>query len=270
MKRLFVSTAIVLAMGAPAIATENPRAFQTYTASQQGDVYASDFIGMRIYAVEKDFDRFDENYEYAKDADTEWSDIGEINDVVLGRNGDIKAVILGVGGFLGIGEKDIAVPMSEIRFVNESDETGDFFLVVPASRQHLTDAEPYTRTSDPRSMKKRTDSPYRAMFDRPVVDREGYADAEPSDLTAERLMGAVVYDTNDKNIGEVDQLVLTDQGKIEKIVLDVGGFLGLGEKQVAVTLDELAIVRTKEGDDFRVYIEASKAELEAQPTYAVN
>lgn len=42
--------------------------------------------------------------------------IGEINDVLLNRNGQVAAVIIGVGGFLGIGEKDVAVPMSMLLF----------------------------------------------------------------------------------------------------------------------------------------------------------
>src|SRR5687768_12113336 len=36
--------------------------------------------------------------------------IGEINDVLMDQNGRAHAVIIGVGGFLGIGEKDVAVP----------------------------------------------------------------------------------------------------------------------------------------------------------------
>ena len=42
--------------------------------------------------------------------------IGEINDVLINRSGQVAAVIIGVGGFLGIGEKDVAVPMSMLLF----------------------------------------------------------------------------------------------------------------------------------------------------------
>ena len=42
--------------------------------------------------------------------------IGEINDVLISRTGHVAAVIIGVGGFLGIGEKDVAVPMSMLLF----------------------------------------------------------------------------------------------------------------------------------------------------------
>jgi sporulation protein YlmC with PRC-barrel domain len=42
--------------------------------------------------------------------------IGEINDVLISRSGRVAAVIIGVGGFLGIGEKDVAIPMSMLLF----------------------------------------------------------------------------------------------------------------------------------------------------------
>jgi hypothetical protein len=42
--------------------------------------------------------------------------IGEINDVLVGPGGQVEAVIIGVGGFLGIGEKDVAVSMNALEF----------------------------------------------------------------------------------------------------------------------------------------------------------
>lgn len=42
------------------------------------------------------------------------SNIGEINDVLVSQDGSVNAVIIGVGGFLGIGEKDVAVNMSAL------------------------------------------------------------------------------------------------------------------------------------------------------------
>ena len=45
--------------------------------------------------------------------------VGSINDLLTDKNGDIKAVILGVGGFLGVGTHLVAVPFDKIKFVNE-------------------------------------------------------------------------------------------------------------------------------------------------------
>ena len=50
-------------------------------------------------------------------------------------------------------------------------------------------------------------------------------------------------------------------------MIDVGGFLGLGEHSVAVPMEDLTIMRTAEGDNLRVYIDATEEALESQPEY---
>ena len=45
--------------------------------------------------------------------------LGSINDLLMDKNGNIKAVVLGVGGFLGVGEHLVAIPYDKIKFVNE-------------------------------------------------------------------------------------------------------------------------------------------------------
>ncbi|SEI19928.1 PRC-barrel domain-containing protein [Tardiphaga sp. OK245] len=45
--------------------------------------------------------------------------LGSINDLLTDKQGNIKAVVIGVGGFLGVGERLIAVPYDKIKFVNE-------------------------------------------------------------------------------------------------------------------------------------------------------
>jgi hypothetical protein len=105
------------------------------------DVLASSLIGMRVYAVQADVDA---TKAYPAEARKEWSDVGEVNDVVLDWNGAVKAVVLGVGGFLGVGEKNVAIEMSSLRKVRESNESNDWFLVVNSSKEMLTNAPAYT------------------------------------------------------------------------------------------------------------------------------
>jgi len=113
-------------------------------AAEPNDVLASNLIGMRIYAVEADVD---DTKTYPADSRKDWQDVGEVNDVVLDWNGGVKAVVLGVGGFLGIGEKDVAIDMSSLRKVRESDDSNDWFLVVNSSKDMLTNAPAYTRNT---------------------------------------------------------------------------------------------------------------------------
>jgi sporulation protein YlmC with PRC-barrel domain len=45
--------------------------------------------------------------------------VGSINDLLTDKSGDIKAVVIGVGGFLGVGEHLVAVPLDKVKFVDE-------------------------------------------------------------------------------------------------------------------------------------------------------
>ena len=40
--------------------------------------------------------------------------IGDVNDIVIGKDGNVEAIVVGVGGFLGIGEKDVAVEYAQL------------------------------------------------------------------------------------------------------------------------------------------------------------
>lgn len=88
-----------------------------------------------------------------------------------------------------------------------------------------------------------------------------------SEVSADDLMGSTVYDSQDQKIGEVNDLIMDDQGKIQAAVIGVGGFLGMGEKDVAVKFDELQS-RTEDDGDIRVMLNATKEQLKSAPTYA--
>ena len=76
--------------------------------------------------------------------------IGDINDLILEKNGGIVAAIVGVGGFLGIGEKSVAVPIENIT-VTEATETGDLKLTTMETAESLKAAPEFKTLSDQRS-----------------------------------------------------------------------------------------------------------------------
>jgi hypothetical protein len=87
----------------------------------------------------------DDTKAYPADSRKDWNDVGEVNDVVLDWDGSVKAVVLGVGGFLGMGEKDVAIEISSLRKVRETNDSNDWFLVVNSSKDLLTNAPAYAR-----------------------------------------------------------------------------------------------------------------------------
>ena len=66
------------------------------------------------------------------------NNLGNINDLVLDQNGDVAAVVLGVGGFLGIGEKQVAVDYNALQWTIAADNTERF--VLQTTKDDLTNA----------------------------------------------------------------------------------------------------------------------------------
>ena len=101
----------------------------------------------------------------------------------------------------------------------------------------------------------------------PPIAREGFVAAAAEDFTADRLQGAAVYDANDERVGEVGEILLSEDGQVSDLVIDVGGFLGIGEKPVALPMDSVDILRQDGGEEIRVYVSQTEDELEGMERY---
>jgi ribosomal 30S subunit maturation factor RimM len=59
---------------------------------------------------------------------------------------------------------------------------------------------------------------------------------QPDEIRASKMIGATVHDVQNRNIGSVKDLVLNRSGAADAVVVDVGSFLGMGGKCVAIPL----------------------------------
>lgn len=101
----------------------------------------------------------------------------------------------------------------------------------------------------------------------PVFEREGFTNVAVNDITFDDLEGATLYGDNDENIGEIGDLILSDDGQIEAAIVEIGGFLGIGEKHVALPFDRVNILRSDADGSLRVHVSATREELEAMESY---
>jgi hypothetical protein len=67
--------------------------------------------------------------------------IGEIVDVLIDREGKATALMIGVGGFLGIGQKDVAVPFNAVRVTTK--DNNKWYLVMNSTKDALKEAKGY-------------------------------------------------------------------------------------------------------------------------------
>ena len=66
--------------------------------------------------------------------------IGEIADVLIDKDGKVEVFMVSVGGFLGVGEKDVAVPFSAIHGIQKD---GKWYLTMNATKDALKNASGY-------------------------------------------------------------------------------------------------------------------------------
>jgi hypothetical protein len=240
-------------------------------AGQAGNLHASELIGMPIHSSEADYATYGTDPVAASDVST-WDAIGEVNDVIITADGQAQGILVDIGGFLGMGGHTVALDMSQVHFLR--DESGAPFVAVNSTREALEQAPVYERQdemaaaapADPAAMPA-TDPNAPMDMTRPAFTREGYQDVDYAALTAEDLQGAPIFDANDDNIGDISELVLSAEGQIDKVVVDVGGFLGLGVHSVALDFDELQILRNADGSDLRVYLDQTRENLEQRPAF---
>ncbi|MCV2868690.1 PRC-barrel domain-containing protein [Defluviimonas sp. WL0002] len=68
-------------------------------------------------------------------------------------------------------------------------------------------------------------------------------------------------------VGDINDLIIKLDGSVEGVVIGVGGFLGLGEKDVAVKMDALSLTTDPEFGTIRLTLGATREELEAAPEF---
>ncbi|BCH14375.1 PRC-barrel domain-containing protein [Mesorhizobium sp. L-2-11] len=273
--------------------------------------------------------------------------IGDVNDIVLAKNGKAESLIIGVGGFLEVGEKNVAYQFDKAKW---AERDGGRWLVAETTKEDLEalpefNREPYdpapatTASTDaatpapvtttptvtaapapaektaeapaatpdtaaPAPMDKTAEAPALAPADKTAeapaatpdptapapmdktaeapaatpdaaapdqtktaaIDKSALTEMPINEIRSEDLVGTTVYGANDVNVGEIGDVVLTGDKKVDAVIIDVGGFLGVGEKEVAVGMDNLKFMTDKDGNRY-LYTNFTKEQLEAQVAY---
>ena len=82
------------------------------------------------------------------------------------------------------------------------------------------------------------------------------------------LIGSTVYTPANETVGDINDLIIGLDGKVQGVVIGVGGFLGLGEKDVAVKMDEITVQpEDANKNNVRLILNSTKADLEAAPEF---
>jgi sporulation protein YlmC with PRC-barrel domain len=242
--------------------------------------------------------------------------IGDVKDIVLAKDGKAESLVIGVGGFLGMGTKNVTYDFAKAKW---AEKNGDRWLVAETSKEELQAQPDFNRKAyDPAPAEAAAASNAPAKTTPAVAASDTTADkgakpAEPARSTAEAkpvapapataknqaadngaaatdqtktasidkstlsempagnirgddLKGTTVYGANDAEIGSIGDVVLTPDNKPDAVIVNVGGFLGVGAKEVAVGMDKLKFMTDKNGKKY-LYTNFTKEQLQAQTAY---
>jgi len=84
---------------------------------------------------------------------------------------------------------------------------------------------------------------------------------QPDQIRASKMIGSSVYDLENRKIGSVQDLVLDKDGMVAAVVIDVGSFLGMGGRDVAINLSDIKT------NNNRLTLDRTKEQLQAMGEY---
>ncbi len=92
----------------------------------------------------------------------------------------------------------------------------------------------------------------------------------PGQIRATQMDGATVYDTQNRNIGDVKDMILDREGRVASVVLDVGSFLGMGGKLVAISMNDIKVTFDKDNNKPHFAVDMTKEQLKAAQNFDLN
>jgi sporulation protein YlmC with PRC-barrel domain len=87
---------------------------------------------------------------------------------------------------------------------------------------------------------------------------------QPADLRVSKLMDAVVYNPNNENMGEIEDVIIDNGKNVKAIVVGVGGFLGIGDRNVAIAPESVTVAKENDGS-IKAVVNTNKEELKKAP-----
>ena len=134
--------------------------------------------------------------------------VGSVDDIVVTRDKAVSYAIINAGGFLGLMKHNVAIPVSQFKFVDNN-------FVLPGATQEALKAMPELREVT-----------------------NGWS-------AKQSILGQPVYNEKDERVGWVDDIIVTPDKAVSYAIINAGGFLGLIKHNVAIPVSQFKFVDNK-------------------------
>jgi len=201
--------------------------------------------------------------------------LGKLADIVVRPSGESSYAVLSFGGWLGMNDKLFAMPWSVLRAVeaDTSKEDSARSLVLPLSKERFKTAPGFDQKSWPNMASpdwaKDIDAFYVGDLN-PASVRPVNAALKTTAITwrVTQLKGSNVMTPQGEKLGDIQELAIDTNGRVCYAVLSAGGFLGLGDRLVAVPWDSFKFTMSADKLDKKlITLAATKAALEGAPAF---
>ena len=196
--------------------------------------------------------------------------IGDIDSVLLDQSGAAIGVVIGVGGFLGMGEREVAVGWQDLQIMDNGrtvrlDATKDQLKMAPEYKFSSNDRKK-TAFYDQRYRNTAANGTYVAANSNANAHNGNWTVLGPTgEIRTSKLAGTDVRNAAGDKIGDIDEVVIGAKGR-PVAILSVGGFLGIGEHRVAVDWNRMKLLRDSNGN-LEAHVNMTKDQLKALPEY---
>jgi sporulation protein YlmC with PRC-barrel domain len=197
----------------------------------------------------------------------EGENLGEIKDVALDPEAArIGYGVLSFGGVLGAGDKLFAVPWSVLK------PHGADKYVINVPKDRLESAPGFAKSAWPNMLDVKWNETIHGYYQQPYYwDRErdaassrSLSSERPAVYKASEVIGMKVHNRQAESIGEIEDIVVEPlRGDIRYAVVGVGGFLGIGERYIAVPWPALSYDASKK----ELILDVTKEQVEAAPGF---
>jgi YD repeat-containing protein len=249
-KRLLLTSAMAMALAVPAFGQTANAPSSVKTTTSSSEVRSDKLVGHAVVNAQNE-------------------KVGAIESVILGPQGHVDKVVIGIGGVLGMRERDVAVNWRDLQVLDNGNK-----IVVNASRDQLNAMPEFKYDEQHRRGSTFLNDGGRASTTAAAVDTQAAADdrarhanaGDPTNsggIDAHKLIGRSIVNPENATVGTIDSVILDNGGKVDRVVVGVGGFLGVGKNDVAVSWHDLKVMNNGE----KVVMNTTKDQLKAMPAF---
>jgi sporulation protein YlmC with PRC-barrel domain len=204
--------------------------------------------------------------------------IGDIKSIHLDPGGKVDAVVASVGGFLGVGDREVLLDWRDLKIEDNGnvvrvDMTKDELKSKPAYSYKdqstrgtvFTDSGVWNDNGNATRADRRNDTASANTPTNTTTTRSTGDFNVAGQMSAESLVGKTVKNAANESVGKINDFYLDASGAVKLVVVSVGGFLGVGSKDVGVPWTDLKFGR--DGNNITVLTNWTKDSLKAMPDY---